>query len=72
MAGSGFLRVTMFVFLFAAFRFAPLNTGTISGTGSDATGAVAPGAAVTVKNADAGLTPSLEGEAVPIRAVKAK
>ncbi|MBI4444009.1 MAG: TonB-dependent receptor [Acidobacteria bacterium] len=53
--------LSLFVFLCAAsVSFAQMSTGTISGTVSDATGAVVPGATVTVKNVDTGLTRNLE------------
>lgn len=49
----------LFVIALSEITFAQMSTGTISGTVSDATGAVIPGAAVTVKNVDTGVSRSL-------------
>ena len=54
-----FLLVLAFgtTLLFASNRaYAQTTTGTISGTVKDSTGAVIPGAAVTIRNADTGIT----------------
>ncbi len=45
----------VYLLLWTAAALAQVNTGTISGTVSDNTGAVVPGAEVTVKNTDTGL-----------------
>ena len=42
-------------FFFSAIAVAQLTTGTISGTVSDSTGAVLPGATVSLKNVDKGI-----------------
>ena len=49
-------RVVVILLLAASVAFAQVTTGTISGTVTDATGAVVPGAEVTVKNVDTGIT----------------
>src|SRR3989441_5855476 len=41
--------------LFFALAFAQLDTGTISGTAADQTGAAVPGASVAIKNVDTGI-----------------
>src|SRR5256885_13762270 len=41
--------------LFMSIAFAQLDTGTISGTVSDQTGAAVPGASVAIKNVDTGI-----------------
>lgn len=48
-------RLCVYLLLWTAAALAQVNTGTISGTVSDNTGAVVPGAEVTVKNTDTGL-----------------
>src|SRR3989442_13361407 len=41
--------------LFSSLAFAQLDTGTISGTAADQTGAAVPGASVAIKNVDTGI-----------------
>lgn len=51
------------LFVFSSlFAVAQVTTGTISGTVKDATGAVVPGAAVTIKDTDTGLTRTLTAD----------
>src|SRR5262245_13147098 len=49
-----------FALLFSSGAFAQLNTGTISGTVTDQTGAVTPGAAIAVKNLGTGVSRELQ------------
>ncbi|MBI4464086.1 MAG: carboxypeptidase regulatory-like domain-containing protein, partial [Acidobacteria bacterium] len=49
--------------LFSQLAWAQVTTGTISGVVSDATGAVVPGASVTVRNVETGVTRTLPTDA---------
>src|SRR5688500_17195747 len=48
---------------FASLGMSQLDTGTISGTVADPSGAAVPGAAVTIRNIQTGITRSLESNA---------
>src|SRR5215210_605828 len=59
LAASGFLRAVTALFVlvvFSALAFGQAETGQISGTVSDPTGAIVPGATVTVKSVNTGAT----------------
>ena len=58
-----FWQVLVCVFLFGATVLAQVNTGTISGTVSDSTGAVIPGAGVTILNVDTGISRTVTTDA---------
>ncbi|MBI3895995.1 MAG: TonB-dependent receptor [Acidobacteria bacterium] len=49
-------RVVIGVFFLCSMVFAQVTTGTISGTVSDSTGAVIPGATVTLRNTETGIS----------------
>ena len=51
------------MFLVAGMSLAQITTGTISGTVSDSTGAVIPGAAITIRNTDTGISRSVTANA---------
>ena len=59
--GVGLLLVS--VMFFAGTALAQVTTGTILGTVSDSTGAVIPGATVTVRNVETGITRTLSTDA---------
>ncbi|MBI3894956.1 MAG: TonB-dependent receptor [Acidobacteria bacterium] len=64
MKGLGLLaRVVMCVFFLSGVVFAQVTTGTVSGTVSDSTGAVIPGATVTLRNTETGITRTLSTNA---------
>src|SRR3972149_5920229 len=48
---------------FASVAVAQLDTGTISGTVSDQSGAATPGAAITIRNLETGVSRKLEADA---------
>src|SRR5215467_8369067 len=52
---KGFLLIAVFLFVSALAAYGQSDRGTITGTVSDATGAVIPGASVEAKNTDTGL-----------------
>src|SRR3990172_5048932 len=51
-----FWGIVVCVFLAGGISLAQVTTGTIMGTVSDSTGAVIPGATVTIRNVDTGIT----------------
>src|SRR5689334_4135379 len=55
--------VTMMMLLCGALANAQVATGTISGTVQDSTGAVLPGAKVTVQNEETGISRTLNADA---------
>src|SRR5262245_1366986 len=56
MASKRLMLFTLFFLLLSTFVFGQGTTGTISGTITDPQGAVVPGARVTIKNTETGLT----------------
>ena len=59
-APSRLFRVAALVFLLPAVVFGQGSNGVINGTVSDATGAVIPGARVTIANAETGVANTVE------------
>ena len=53
------ILLTCFSLTFSSLAAAQLSTGNISGTVTDQTGGVTPGAAVTIKNLETGVTRSV-------------